>query len=143
MFTAPPGTRFLRAERNRGNETREAAPSGRPEDEAREAEEKLYCARCGRLVTDGRWRVAVDGEHEHLKFNPAGLAFRIGCFRDAEGAKAAGPPSGEFAWFSGVLWRVALCDACGIHLGWLFTGGEGPSAFFGLILEKLTNRPPG
>lgn len=103
-----------------------------------EAEERLFCAACGALVTLGRWRVWVQEDHEHTFFNPAGQVFRIGCFREAPGARPVGPPSSEFSWFRGYRWQVAVCGGCRAHLGWLFTGAGAPPAFFGLILERLT-----
>ncbi|WP_239988599.1 cereblon family protein [Paramagnetospirillum kuznetsovii] len=80
----------------------------------------------------------MNGDHEHVVFNPAGLLFRILCFRDATGAAADGAASGVFTWFSGYLWRLAACRACGAHLGWRYEGAAEPRIFFGLIKDMLT-----
>lgn len=78
--------------------------------------------------------MAVDGRHQHLFFNPAGIAFEIRCFAAAPGTICHGAPSAEFTWFAGYRWRIALCAHCHAHLGWRFTG-EG--LFYGLIASQL------
>lgn len=112
------------------------------EDRTAEDEERLYCTACGQEVTAGRWRISVQDDHEHTFFNPAGVIFRIGCFKEAPGAVPVGPSSGQFPWFRGTRWQVALCAGCRRHMGWLFTGNGAPPAFFGLILPNLSPRKP-
>jgi hypothetical protein len=87
------------------------------------------------VVTGGEQRFAVGGAHRHTFFNPAGIVYEVGCFRQAVGCIASGPPSAEFTWFAGHLWRIALCRRCRTHLGWHFTSGD--ESFFGLILPRL------
>ena len=70
--------------------------------------------------------------------NPEGTVFVIGCFAQAPGCVAIGAPMLEWTWFPGCRWQVALCRACGEHLGWRYTGAD---TFHGLILERL--RPCG
>ena len=101
------------------------------DDEASE----IYCAACGHLITRTNWRIAFDGAHEHTLFNPAGVVFRVLCFKEAPGADASGQATTEFTWFDGYAWRIAFCAGCGTHLGWLF---DGTSVFFGLVKPKLT-----
>jgi len=115
---------------------------GDTEELSEEEEEKLYCAQCGCLVTTGRWRISVNGDHEHTVFNPAGMLFEILCFKEAPGCRGVGRQTGEFSWFAGYLWKVGLCRFCGIQLGWLFTGGGSPRVFFAMIRQRLTNRSP-
>ena len=78
----------------------------------------------------------MNGSHRHTFANPHGIIFEIGCFKQASGCAAVGPPSAEFTWFAGYRWQPGLCVACLIHLGWVFSaaGGDG---FHGLILERL------
>ncbi|OAN43967.1 hypothetical protein A6A04_08780 [Paramagnetospirillum marisnigri] len=99
---------------------------------------EYYCARCGALVTRGRWEMSLNGGHEHVFFNPAGLVFRVLCFRDAPGATAVGAASGVFTWFRGYLWRLCACRGCEAHLGWRYEGSAEPRIFFGLIKDALT-----
>jgi len=33
------------------------------------------------------------------------------------------------------VWQIADCGACGVHLGWSFTGAS--ERFYGLILDRL------
>ena len=97
--------------------------------------EAICCRACGSVVTGKDMKIQVSGRHAHTFFNPAGIVFELGCFRDAPGCLVVVFPSSEFTWFPGHLWRIALCRRCRIHLGWLFAM-EG-STFYGLILSKL------
>ncbi len=96
----------------------------------------IVCRRCGYLITRLSARMTVQMSHEHSFANPHGLVFRIGCFSTAEGCAYAGPFSNEFTWFKGYNWRIAVCGACLVHLGWLFVSAGG-SSFNGLILDQL------
>lgn len=100
-----------------------------------------YCARCGTYMTRGALGIRMGGEHEHVLFNPAGMLFRVVCFRDAPGAVAVGNATGEFTWFSGYDWRIALCKDCDTHVGWMYEGAGSPAVFFGLIRPMLVERP--
>lgn len=120
-----------------------AAPGDETGDALKQAEERILCKRCRHFVTEGHRRIEMGGDFEHVFFNPAGVVFRIGCFREAVGCEAVGRPSGEFTWFKGYKWRLALCKGCGEHLGWLYTGGLPFAAFFGLILDKLVREGSG
>lgn len=71
----------------------------------------------------------------HARVNPSAIEYRFGCFDDAPGCRTWGETSDFFAWFPGYAWTIALCGACGVHLGWSFTR-EG-DRFFGLVLERL------
>jgi hypothetical protein len=106
-------------------------------------EERYFCARCHRLITDGRERLSMNGAHEHTVFNPAGLIFEILCFAEAPGVTAVGEPSGEFTWFKNYVWRLALCLGCERHLGWQFSGAGTPAVFHGLIANRLTREEDG
>jgi hypothetical protein len=101
---------------------------------------KLGCAACGQVITAPRHRRAVHGEREHLLRNPAGLTFRVGCFREAIGCVVVGPDSVEASWFPGFAWRRAFCAGCRAHLGWCFRG-RGDVRFFALVLDRLGSSP--
>jgi hypothetical protein len=103
--------------------------------EERQEEENLYCFVCGRIVTQPRHRISVDGAHRHTFTNPGGFRFEIGCFREAPGCEQAGEFTDFYSWFTGYAWRYAMCRTCRVHLGWVYQG-EGDS-FFGLVLERL------
>ena len=103
------------------------------------ADDAVYCAGCGHLATRGRWAMAVNAAHEHTVFNPAGILFKVLCFKEAPGVGASGEASGDFTWFKGYLWRIAFCRGCGAHLGWRFEGDGEPAVFFGLIKPKLSH----
>jgi hypothetical protein len=116
---------------------------GSPEDETAAAEEKspqeeiyILCRDCLHPVTRPADRISVQGRHRHTFANPHGVVYEIGCFRSASGCGLIGPASDEFTWFAGHRWRVCVCAACLVHLGWRFasTGGE---PFYGLILDRL------
>ncbi|CCQ73239.1 cereblon family protein [Magnetospira sp. QH-2] len=106
------------------------------------SDDRLFCAHCDHPVTREAWRISLRGDHDHVVFNPAGVVFRIGCFEQAEGCLPMGPPSCQFSWFSGYVWRMALCSDCGWHLGWHYAGDGAPATFFGLIQDRIRTRPP-
>ncbi len=114
------------------------APAALPEvDAATRAapEAMLRCRRCDHAITPASARVSRAGAHAHTRINPGGWVYQLGCFAEAPGCVATGPATTEATWFQGHAWRVALCGACGEHLGWRF---EGPGdSFWGLILERL------
>ena len=104
-------------------------------DEADSSDDDILCRQCLQPITHASERIQRQGEHVHTFANPHGFVFEIGCFKNANGCGYAGPPTDEFTWFSGYYWRMAVCRACLVHLGWLFTSGE--DRFNGLILERL------
>jgi hypothetical protein len=120
--------------------------SGRPEarrdldavlatDDGLGGARRLLCRACGNPITTEADRTTVEGAHEHVKTNPAGLVFRIGCFRAAPGALGWGDAFAEHTWFAGYTWQISLCAGCGVHLGWAFGGAGG--SFHGLVTERL------
>ncbi len=120
-----------------------AGASGSPAEDAADASETqpkraIVCAACGHSITDTDARPAHAGRHHHTCVNPAGIVYRIGCFRSAPGCVGVGEWSTYWSWFEGYAWQVSCCQGCSIHLGWGFQGDGGP--FFGLILERLDER---
>ena len=107
-------------------------------EEAREegGDEPIVCAACGEKITTRSERIAQDGSHEHSFVNPAGIIYRIGCFRSAPGCREAGELTGDWSWIPGYDWRYAICGSCAEHLGWACRGASG-STFRGLILPRL------
>ena len=108
------------------------------EDEREEEGAALLCRVCGHRVTSDADRAEVGGAHRHRFANPHGFVFRVGCFREAPGARLTGVPTTDFTWFPGHAWCYVHCGRCGVHLGWHFTGA-GRSAFYGLILDSLVS----
>jgi len=96
---------------------------------------RLVCRLCRHPITTDAERTSVDGRHVHLRTNPFGLEFEIGCFRDAPGARAVGEATLEHTWFAGHTWEIVVCRGCGQHLGWFFRSPT--SSFFGLIRNRL------
>jgi hypothetical protein len=95
----------------------------------------LICKFCGHEITSRAESFAMNGSHTHTFINPAGISYRIGCFKTAKGCVVAGESTTEYTWFPGHAWRYAVCGQCVAHLGWYYSaGGRG---FFGLILENL------
>ena len=104
---------------------------------AEATDDALYCSGCLHLITRVRWQISRKGDHAHTVFNPAGQLFKIGCYSDAPGATPSGDASEEFTWFPGTVWRIALCQNCGRHMGWQFLADE---EFFGLITAHLSGK---
>ncbi len=98
---------------------------------------QLRCVNCRHPITSTRERVARGGRHAHRFVNPHGIPFEIGCFGDAAGCVPLGAITETYTWFPGYAWCVAMCAACGAHLGWRFQSNQ--DRFFGLILNQLTH----
>ena len=101
----------------------------------------IRCGQCGQQITTADQRIEQGGAHEHRFENPAGIVFRIGCFRRAPGCRRVGEATLAWTWFPGHPWSVALCTTCGTHLGWSYGPAGNASAFHGLILDRLNERP--
>ncbi len=108
----------------------------RSEEDTTSREVVLLCAACGASIAREADRVALFGAHAHDRVNPAGVPFRIGCFRQADGCREVGAWSNEFPWFPRHAWRCVACIACGAHLGWRFRSPDA-GTFLGLILAAL------
>ena len=99
-----------------------------------EEDDKIHCRACSHPITRGRWAIQRDGAFEHRFRNLEGWSFQVGCYAKAPGALAHGEPTSDNSWFSGYLWRFALCAKCDTHLGWWYLG---PNTFAGLIVTRL------
>ena len=102
----------------------------------RREDKLILCRRCGHAVTHPDEQTAKEGAYRHTFANPHGIVYDIGCFRTADGCGTTGPTTGEFTWFKGYRWKVAVCLACLVHMGWLFVSESG-DRFHGLILDRL------
>lgn len=95
----------------------------------------VLCRACGATIAPACSRMAVNGSHTHVFFNPHGLVFEVSCFGPAPGATPVGRATIEYTWFAGHVWRIALCASCQAHLGWHFQG-EGNS-FFAFMTKAI------
>ena len=139
-----PGTLWMEAFRLEENrpDGYKGLPSQKAGDASTDREERwLRCIRCGGRVVRSADRIRVGGRFDHVFNNPAGFVFEIGCFAAAEGCVTEGAPTLEFTWFSGHSWCLALCGACGAHLGWFYQS-MGGGGFYGLILSNLSEERP-
>ena len=102
---------------------------------AEDVQDALYCKACGQSITAKDQAIAVNCSFRHTFFNPAGIVFELGCYKQASGGRSVGPPSSEFSWFPEYLWSFAICSGCQTHLGWYYDSGI--ERFWGLILNKL------
>ena len=96
----------------------------------------VYCTSCGNVISHIDHRIEVGGSHDHHFTNPHGFRFHLGCYREALGCTVNGPPNAADTWFPNHVWRLAQCEACAIHLGWLFANASNQS-FFGLITDRI------
>jgi len=97
---------------------------------------KIRCRSCHQVITDGEQGIHQNGSHIHTCTNPHDHCFRFACYQEAPGCTQVGSVSYEHSWFTGHSWQIALCGACGEHLGWLFTGED---RFYGLIVNRLVD----
>lgn len=95
---------------------------------------QICCAACGHEITETINAIEVNQQHLYTFTNQAGLQYTIRCFSEAKGCTVLGIPTSEHTWFDAYKWQVICCQACQIHLGWLFSG-EGN--FYGLIKDRL------
>jgi len=94
----------------------------------------LYCHHCLRLICFTRQATRINGQHQHVRTNPAGFTYHIACYADAPGCKAIGTPTFDDTWFAAYQWQITVCIDCQCHLGWRFTAMD---TFFGLISSRL------
>lgn len=98
-------------------------------------EPRLLCRFCRHPISSETQRVVVGGSASHTMFNPAGIVYQLGCFRNAPGCLVRGEATDQFSWFAGYRWSLALCGLCQVHLGWYFQAEA--DSFFGLIEPNL------
>ena len=108
-----------------------------PQDRAAQAPmEAVVCRQCLNEISSVAQIREIHGSHTHTFANPEGIVFEIGCYQDAWGCGYVGPASAEFTWFSGYVWRIAVCVTCHAHLGWRFSASNG-HFFHGLITSRI------
>jgi hypothetical protein len=107
------------------------------DEQANNVANEIVCRQCHHGVTSNQQRIEVNHAHQHTFANPEGIVFEIGCYKNAWGCAYVGPGSTEFTWFSGYLWRIAVCANCHVHLGWRFSSEDG-YFFHGLITDRLS-----
>ena len=95
----------------------------------------IRCSQCETLITDADQKFDKNGSHRHTRTNPAQQTFNIGCFREAPGCIYVGAATSDHTWFLGYSWRIAICNSCKRHLGWIFISAD--DRFHGLILDAL------
>ena len=134
MLVADFGSVLLRQGDKQGDRSSQPVVADKTR-EKRKDERPICCAHCRQSITSRRYRLEIDGTHQHTFFNPAGLVFEISCFSEASGCMESGPSSQEFSWFKGFCWRYSLCSGCFSHLGWLFESDS--FTFYGFIEKKL------
>lgn len=114
-----------------------------PEEETRiiseEQKKAIVCSGCGNLITYPEYKIAVNGKHQHVFFNPHGIVFEVGCFSHASGCVPVGSSTLEFTWFEGYAWKIVMCSSCFEHMGWQYLSESG-GGFFGLILPHLEEK---
>lgn len=140
MAQASPIVGFRESERFTIQRGKSLGPEQKDDADTAPQRPRLLCAQCRSLIALEPRRVEMSGSHTHTFTNPAGIVFQIGCFADAPGTTSIGGENSAFSWFPGFVWRIALCAACGEHLGWRFRSESSATHFFGLILDKLTEK---
>jgi len=107
-------------------------------DEKEEFEkENLLCCQCYQIITSYCECISIQEQHKHIFANPHGIIYDISCFRSAPGCLYTGIPTKEWSWFSGFLWKIAICSKCLIHLGWQFIPSSSNNSFVGLVSNRL------
>ena len=104
-----------------------------------EQKKAIFCTGCQNLITYPEYKIAVNGKHEHVFFNPHGIVFEVGCFSYASGCLPVGSPTLEFTWFEGYAWKIVICSSCFAHMGWQYLSEAG-TGFLGLILSHIEEK---
>ncbi len=99
-----------------------------------DTETDWLCAWCHNRVANEKDRFPYDGKDEFTFSNPEGIRFAIITFARTLGCRETGAPSLEHTWFPGHAWSFCLCDHCGQHLGWYYSGQH---EFAGLIIARI------
>jgi len=102
--------------------------------------EQIVCAKCGMDITRASLRIAVGGSHRHTTPTTHDIDQEIGCFSLAPGCLTLGHFALDFTHNDAGFWQMALCSACGDHLGWHYQT-DGDMGFYGLILDHLAAAP--
>ena len=103
-----------------------------------ESEDRWWCCtNCATRITQSRFQIPINDCTEHRFANPAGMTFHIACFTVVFSVTMRGHATLKDTWFPGYLWRILLCRACELQLGWEFAG---PDTFYGLIINRLQLR---
>ncbi|MBM3839840.1 MAG: hypothetical protein FJ398_18085 [Verrucomicrobia bacterium] len=105
-----------------------------PRPSVSDAAKDWLCASCLNRVASDQDRFHYDGKSEFTFRNPQGIQFDILTFSRTLGCESTGTPTQEHTWFPGHAWCFCVCDRCGTHLGWPYTG---PSEFAALIRERI------
>lgn len=110
------------------------SPALHDDDDAGD-ERVVVCRACKAAVARYEDRVVIGGGDLHTFVNPQGQVFELLCFARAQGAVGIGEGTLAYTWFPGHAWRVAVCRACGVQLGWRY---DGAALFWGLIRDALS-----
>ena len=92
------------------------------------------CFWCFDRVASEKDRIPQNGQSELSFKNPEGVRFNLLTFSRTIGCREAGVPTCEHTWFPGHAWSYCVCEHCGMHLGWYYTG---PSEFVGLNRDPI------
>jgi hypothetical protein len=92
------------------------------------------CLMCSKKITTEKDRFPYKEQTEFQFKNPQGYVFDIITFGEADGCREIGNPTKEFTWFPGHSWSFAVCNRCGLHLGWKYSG---KFSFYGLIKARI------
>jgi len=92
------------------------------------------CLLCYKKIASDKDRFLFNNHSEFQFANPNGNIFDIITFITANGCREMGVPTIEFTWFPGHAWSFAVCNRCGLHLGWKYLGKH---SFYGLIKSRL------
>ena len=110
----------------------EAVPE--PAPSVGDTETDWLCAWCQNRVANEKDRFPYNGKDQFTFSNPEGIRFPIMTFSRTLGCRETGAPTLDYTWFPGHAWSYCLCDNCGQHLGWFYSGQH---EFAGLIIPRI------
>jgi hypothetical protein len=100
------------------------------------------CSICRTFISSSDRLVKVNDSNFHSFTNPDGVECDFNTFLSCPGAVAHGRATAEYTWFTGYLWRFAVCGTCHQHLGWHYAAQSPlhrPLEFWGLLVSRLAS----
>ena len=95
----------------------------------------IRCMCCNHVIAHLDDRSEVMGSHLHKMTNPHGFTHYFACYSEAPGVVISGQSIAAVSWFPGFSWKLAQCEGCDDHMGWVFERSN--ESFCGLIVSQI------
>jgi hypothetical protein len=140
--TAPRGARpvLRHGQRRDAEQTPGGVVTASEHERAPRRAVRWVCLACEVPLASPEDALAVGGASRHERTNPWGVSFEFVTVRACQNVAAVGDAVRLYSFFPGHAWQVLCCAACGMHLGWRYSGGAAAAPFFALLLNRIRER---